>query len=407
MDDLFQLVGRERSLHEVARTVRGQVQELHAPVAGAFLVTCSDESEAECAEAFQRNLVTDLLPSLKFAYKSAFRTATLGAWYEWGAVRVAEEHYATAESAQAFKVMVVKLNSHVSVESGAGGHRFGRMQRYQGESSYCGLLHALLDDLQGLPAVERVREAFLSEGKDRLGMLRDPGCVEPGLRPLFAAVANARLQTRRIMLDVQDHQPHTPTVFLILPCVTFNRERADSELLCGAYTADFRGPDPVFHYAGLGDDPSRYRLGSVAGRLEIRDTEDEQPRTARDHRVLVALAWQAAGGPAPPSDERIHQLATRARREPHAGPHVKAILEGLLVALGEVAPIPAAVLLFASGMAGIYHVFRAHRLAGSDPRRADAEHIMRDVQQNLDRMSDEDAHRALEVLLQHFAPTGG
>ena len=130
MDDLFQLVGRERSLHEIARTVRGHVQALHAPVVGAFLVTCSDECEAECAEAFQRNLVSDLLPSLKFAHKSAFRTATLGAYYEWGAVQVAEEHYATAESAQAFKVMVVKLNSHVSVELGPEGYRFGQMQRY-------------------------------------------------------------------------------------------------------------------------------------------------------------------------------------------------------------------------------------------------------------------------------------
>ncbi len=99
MDSLYRIIGSERSLHEVARTIRGEVQSLRAPVVGAALLTCSDESETECADAFQRDLVNPLLPSLKFSKKAAFRTANLGGQYEWGAMALAEQHFAIPPSA--------------------------------------------------------------------------------------------------------------------------------------------------------------------------------------------------------------------------------------------------------------------------------------------------------------------
>ena len=80
----------------------------------------------------------------EFGERSVFRLANLGARYEWGAVHVAEEHYSTSAARNDFKLMVVKVNSHVCVEPKTEGHDFGRMQRYDSESTYCGALHALL-----------------------------------------------------------------------------------------------------------------------------------------------------------------------------------------------------------------------------------------------------------------------
>ncbi len=405
MDSLYRIIGSERSLHEVARTIRGEVQSLRAPVVGAALLTCSDESETECADAFQRDLVNPLLPSLKFSKKAAFRTANLGGQYEWGAMALAEQHFAIPPSADSFKVMVIKLNAHVAVVSEREGDRYGQMQRYQSESPCCGLLNSLLAGESGLPALERAREAFLSEGNDRLATVLDPEQVEPGLRALYAALVSARLQARRVMLDVQDRQPLTPTYYMVLPCVTLNREREDTEILCGVYSADRRSKKPEYHYTGLSDDPSRYRIESVMGRMEIQEAGDEKPRAARDHRTLVAEACKRTDGKQLTDNERIQQLAAKAQKNPEAGPHAKAILNGLLIVLGEVAPIPAAIFLFASGLTGIYQVYRAHRLVGADPDKDDAEHILGDVRAKLDRLTDEQAHRALQALLKHFLPT--
>ena len=51
---------------------------------------------------------------------------------------IAEDHYSTGEAAGAFKLMIVKINSHVCAESTADGRRFGRMRRDDTESVYCG-----------------------------------------------------------------------------------------------------------------------------------------------------------------------------------------------------------------------------------------------------------------------------
>ena len=267
MQSLSHLIGREGSLHEVTRSLRNEVQALHPPVVGAMQVTCSDESERECLDAFHQGFVKDLLPSLKFARSSAFRVATLGAHYQWGGIRIAEQHFATEASEGRFKVMLVKINAHVSVESDGHTLRFGRMDRYRKQSTYCGALHALLDGAAQLPAIQDLREAFQSEGLDRVAVLNDPERVAPEHKALFAAVAGARLQARSVMLDIQDYTPATPTLYLVVPCVTLNRQELDTELLCGVYHADHRGRDRTVTYQGLGDDPSTYHFEYLHRRI--------------------------------------------------------------------------------------------------------------------------------------------
>lgn len=402
MDNLLHLIGREGSLHEVTRAIRNETQALHAPAVGAMHVTCSDESERECLDAFQQGFVKDLLPSLKFARSSAFRVATLGSHYEWGGVRVAEQHFATEASEDHFKVFVVKINAHVSLQTDGRDLRFGEMQRYRKRSVYCGALHALLNGEADLPALQDLQETFLSEGLDRVAVLNDPDQVDPPLRALYAAVANARLQARRIMLDIQDYLPSTPTVFLVHPCVTLNRAREDTELLCGTYRADYRTAEPSYQYTGLGDDPRAYVMELSHGMVHVTDAGREAVRAARDHRELVARQLQKHPPGAYAHDPRLKQLAGRAGDASMNGPGGKLMLKSVLLLLAEIAPSPAAVLLFAEGIAEMYHVYRAHRIAANQAEVSDAGRILRDVQRHIEHMSDEEAERTVRVLMEHF-----
>ena len=404
MNGLDQCIGREHRLDEVARAVRAYVQHLRPAVSGAMLVTCSDESERECADAFQQGVVSDLLPSLKFARRASFRTATLGGRYEWGSVLLAEHHFATAASHRAFKVMVVKIHAHVSVREEGEETVFGRMSRYDKESAYCGALHALLEGQRGPAFLEQLRETFQSEGLDRIERLNDEEQVPAAYRSLYAAVVSARLQARMAFLEVQDRAPASPTHYLILPTVTLNRQRHDTELLCGIYQADRRTSSPVYTYRGLGDDPALYQMQGTGRALHVVGPGCEQVRDARDHRQIISQAArqhptaQLAGHP------KLIELAKHAHQRTADQTPSKPILQAMLLLVGELTPVPVALFLFGSGLAGIYHAFRAHRLAGAGKDREEAaERIIRDVQRSLETMSPEQADRTLEALLAYVA----
>ena len=197
MDELKRLLGGEHALHEVDLSLRRYVGSLHAPVVGALHVTCVDETERECSESFQREIVAPLLPDLKFTRKAPVRLCNLGARYEWGALSVAERHFATPEAREGFKVLLVKLSAHVAVDGTGADARYGEMQRYGAPSTACGSLRALLAG-GDLPFLDDLRDTFGSDGQDRLSTLLDPACVEPAYRSLFVAIVNARLQARRV-----------------------------------------------------------------------------------------------------------------------------------------------------------------------------------------------------------------
>ena len=270
MTRLQDLIGVETELGRVSDAVRQFAQELGAPAVGAYHVTCSDEAEWECVQAFQHWFGREVLPELKADSRAPFRSINLGGRYEWGAIRVAEEHFATLPSKQAFKLLVVKINAHTAVRPSTQGPEYGWTQRYGCRSACCGVLAGVFEGSL-LPAVQEVRESFQVEGRDRLGALDDRSRVPPQYRALLAAVVSARLQAQRAVLDIQEFHPETSTVFLVLPCVTINRPEPDTELVVGQYRIDRTGALSTVKYLGLDDDPGAYRVRHNQGRVIIED----------------------------------------------------------------------------------------------------------------------------------------
>lgn len=271
MSELREIIGQETPLADVSSELREYVLALGVAEVGAHHVTCSDESEIECIEAFQREFVKPLLPRLGFETKSAFNTSNLGGRYEWGSAPIAEQHFATPQSSAGDKCVLIKINGHVAVTDSVRGPCYGRMKRYDTHSQACGALHALLDG-SDLPFALDLREAFQSDDVDRIDILLDGSQVDAAYRYLFAAICSARLQAARAMRDVQAHLAKTPTVYVIAPCVTLNRAGPDTEVLVGFYVADYRVDGAGMDYWGLSDDPGRYSVEYVDGRLIIGES---------------------------------------------------------------------------------------------------------------------------------------
>ena len=404
MERLRELVGVERSVSGVSQALHLVVTEHRPPVVGAMLVTCADESETECAEAFQRGFVRYVVPSLKFGEHAAFRIANLGGRYEWGAVRIAEEHYATPESNGAYKLLVIKVNAHVAAVAAPDGYRFGVMRRYDADSACCGALDNLLRGGH-LPAVRELHEAFTSEGRDRLAPLLDEDTVRPEQRSLLAAIVSAQLQARRIMLDIQDHHPSSPTQYLVVPSVTFNRPERDTELVCGYYwAADPKRPASAEHF-GLGDDPACYRVDCKNNRVVVTDEHLDTPRQARNHRQLVLEEWHRRAGSRRPKlrDDRLVQVRHEVEQSKHRDPHrAKFLLGTLLVVLAEVAPVSAAVLLFGNGMVGIHHAFRMHKLAREVEDTDEAKRMLSEIHRRIDHLDPAHAEAMVELLAREY-----
>jgi hypothetical protein len=360
-------------------------------------ITCADESEIECAEAFQHSFTDHLLPSLKVGERASFRLANLGARYEWGAAGVAEDHYSTRAASNGYKLMVVKVNSHVAVDQGAEGLKFGHLNRYEIESAFCGALHHTLGG-GPLPFADDLREAFASEGLDRIAILNDPEKVSPREKRGFAAVVNALLQSRRVAFDIRERSPRTPTLFLVVPCVTLNREGKDTEAICGVYRIDWRGERVRAEYTGLGDDPGAYRLIEDEVPMRIEDDQLGTVRPARDHRRLVLemllrdRGIESGEGDAPVA--LIPSLAGGAAAR-DAGGEPAEVLRRRIAMLSKRDPVPAAIVLFGLGLAGPHHLFRAHRLVRGQAGEHAAREILGEFHGAVERFSAEEAAAAL------------
>jgi hypothetical protein len=402
METAKALIGKERSLREVAQALHFSARGLSAPAVGALHLTCSDESEHECIEALQQGFVQYLLPSLKFARQSAFRLANLGGRYEWSAVRLAEDHFALPATTGAFKLLVVKINAHVAFEEQPGKKfRLGRWQRYGVESTCCGALAQLLSGGPRLPHTDDLAETFHSEGRDRIAALKDPTRVDPLYAPLYAALVSSRLQARKAVLDIQDYKPKTPTYYVVLPAVTINRAERDTEIVCGMYTIDGRagGTDAV--YTGLGDLPEAYEISIEHNRFTVTDDQLGQERKGRDHRAMARE--RAATSKLKVHDQRLDRVRTDVARNKHKHhSHARQLLRIALPVLAEVAPIPAAILAFGDGAVGIHHAFKIHRIAGEMKDTEEARRILDDIEAQVDQLSPDRAEALLELLVSDF-----
>lgn len=402
MESIKALIGKERSLGEVAQALHFSSRSLSATDVGALHLTCSDETEYECVEALQQGFVQYLLPPLKFARKSAFRIANLGGRYEWSAVRLAENHFATPGSGDGYKLLLVKLNSHVAFEQLPGGKfRLGHWKRYGVDSPCCGALAQLLAGGAGLPHSEDLSEIFRSEGQDRVAALQDPARVDPLYAPLCAAIVSARLQARKAVLDIQDHSPDSPTYYVVLPAVTVNRAERDTEIVCGMYSVDGREGGTEAIYTGLGDLPEEYEIHREHNRFQVTDEHLGTERKGRDHRAL--MRERAAMSRLKVHDQRLDRVKADVARNKHRHHgHARELLRIALPVLAEVAPVPAAMLAFAEGAAGIHHAFKIHRIAGEMNDTRQARLVLDDIESRIDQLPPDRAEALLELLVSDY-----
>jgi hypothetical protein len=401
---LHALVGGEHDLAETARVLRAAVRALSPTAVGGFQITCSDECEHECSAAFERGFALELLPRLKFGERVPFRIANPGARYEWGSVRIAEDHFATPEARRGFLVLVVKINGHVAfTESGQHDYAFGRTDRYGDESIYCGAIAAALGDSE-LPWVEDLRADLRSEGKDRLATLRSAKLAEGSRHTLFGALVAARLQARKCVLDIQDHTPAAPTVYIVVHGVTLNKPGEDGEVIGGLYVLDHRGPKRHERYHGLGDDPATYVLTRSNGRLQVSDPGSARERPVRDHRTLASTRLRGLAAGARVLDHGARGLLQRAAGErPAEGVAGRTALKALLVILAATSPLAAALLLVAEGAAGIHDAHHLHRAVDPATQERLARQVVEAVQERVDRLPPEVAQRVIDALQREFA----
>jgi hypothetical protein len=274
MTGLLELIGYERPLREMAQAIRAWAASEGAATVGALHVTCSDESERECAEVLQHEFLQHMLPPLKPGRRAAFQISNLGARYELGAAPLAEDHFLGDASTKGLTLLVGKVNGHVAFEeSENGGFRLGVWQRYGRESTGCGALASLLAGKRA-PALDDLRETFVGDGQDRLSALRDPARVDPAYRALIAAAVSAHLQAHKAARDLENTPGTQSTAWVILPCVTINQHGTDTEILCGVYEIDGRQASRRTTYTGLGGDPTQLTAARADGRFTIgRKTE--------------------------------------------------------------------------------------------------------------------------------------
>lgn len=382
--DLDEHVGRESHMSDLSRALVRVVSSARASHVSTLHVTCSDGLERERSRDFIDMVARDITPAGDRGW-APLRTANLGGRYEWGSGAVSFSHFDGPDD----HLQVVQCNAHVGVIRHADGPHFGFYERGPRDSMTCGALSLLLAGQSG-PFLDELREAFASEGKDRVRLLRDH--VAPEHRVLYAAVVNARLQARRALLDLAQPVPAGgvgPDRLLIVAAVTFNQRGADHELCVGHY-AGARNPDGTLAavWTGLGDDPTRYRYEHTLSGVHI--TQDGPlRRVARGPgawraEAAAALAAELASAPEPEAastgdapvavrpeevprtlDARalatLDQLDALLNDPDH--PWTSLAAKGACLALTEVLAVPAVVSLFAGGALAANHSFRMRRIA--------------------------------------------
>ncbi|MCP4219382.1 MAG: hypothetical protein GY765_32405 [bacterium] len=272
MRELYKLIGEEQQSRKISNALCEQAKQWNTAMIGAMQITCSDETEHECTTSFQRSFVQYLLPEIKFGHQAPFRIANPGGRYELGTIPIMEAHFKIPAGQSGFKLMVVKINSHVGVSKKGATESYGLIKRYGTDSTCCGALTAMMDDLKA-PYIDELRESFRFLGMDRLAVLKDKQKVDPRYQPLFTAIVSAKLQAQRVVKDILEHPPLDPVIYLVANCVSLNREERDTEILCGITKIDYRTSRWEKETVGLSDDPSTYSIDLKNRRLLVNDSK--------------------------------------------------------------------------------------------------------------------------------------
>jgi hypothetical protein len=155
----------------------------------------------------------------------------------------------------------------------------------------------------------------------------------------------------------------------------------------------------------LGDDPTAYETWRQHGLFVVSDAEAAVERRARDHRALVRDAWKERRiEPAlAVRDERIERIQRDvAQNKHHHHHHAKTLLRAALPILAEVAPVPAAILLFAEGAVGIHHAFRVQQLTREMEQSLEARQILDEIEAKVDQFEPDRARALIELLMRDY-----
>ena len=397
------LLGRETTSDSCNRALRDFAQSQRADTVGAVQVTCSDECEREQVESFQQWVADALLPELKFSARYPFRTANLGGRYEWGAVRIAEEHFATPETQNGFKLLLVKLNSHVAAIETGSGTEFGRMNRYDSASTCCGAWGLCCPARGTLPWTNcDWRSPMMTCLAWTCYTTRAPWTPSSAVSWPPSSTLASRPAVRSF--NIQDYVPETPTVTIVLPTVTINRPQRDTEFVVGLYWADSRKGRGEAEYVGLGDDPSKYLTTRHHGYLCVQDDHLKQPREARDHRQEVVTQWRARHPqPQVTSDQRLRQIAeTTDQTADYSARMAHETLKTVIWLAADIAPVPLTIMLFAKGLAGVHHLYRVHRLARGVDGDEQARDIIAEVSDQIPKLPVERARETIDAIVAHY-----
>jgi len=135
----------------------------------------------------------------------------------------------------------------------------------------------------------------------------------------------------------------------------------------------------------------------------VEDSDSVEVREARDHRQLVLERWRQRRNKPAPQDERLTRIREDVKRDRHHDHrHAKMLLRIAIPVLAEVAPVPAAIILFAHGAVAMHHAYRAHQLANEVAGSDEARLILDEIHDTIDDLEPEKARVLIEQLMHEY-----
>jgi len=421
--ELQKLVGVETRLDAYHGALRRAAQSAaHFATHGAVLVTCSDEFQGELRVTFERDVARPLTSGSIVGQRNVFSLSNMAGRLEVGALELAQQHF-SLRSASGQRTIVVEIMAHCGVIDGAGGSKYGRVDRFGQTSECCGALSRLIESGDHFAAVRHPWFEQLSAffGADRIAALRQ---IDPSTRLLIAAAVHAVLQGESGVADTLRTAPQIPTHFLIACGVVLNRSGADTVLPVALHHLRAEGGDvAVVHGASLRSTPQSMRIAHENG--HVRVVVDEELPSITAPRIDVAQSGEFANYVRrleARSDERSTAQARsagevlfnsrrrfdRLKKRPQAWRvYARPVLRGLMQSLAVVAPEHGLVAMLVQSGHDSARAERLRDLLQKGPTTDEARRALHEIEADIQQLGHRDAQQVLEVLLGDGSPFFG
>jgi len=262
-DALAAITGRELELGLLSTTLSDVVGEVTWPTIGAVHITCADEAQQRVIDKVQELLVEPHVTPMASGERTAFRLVNLGGHHEFGALAIAEDHWAGGhDTDHGPKLMVVRADAHVGVDHDpTGAAVYGRFLRFEHSSIACGALAAVLRGV-----AMRGAEGFVDQ---EIRARRILDAFDERTRMLAAAICRAELSANDCVDEIAGMAPASPTVWLVVATVTLNHPDRHSSMLTSVRVVDEHG---TISGDWLGVDVDRYVIDHPDHALVVRTT---------------------------------------------------------------------------------------------------------------------------------------